>query len=529
MKVCIPCAGIGSRLGAITKYIPKALVSIGTKPAISRIIESFPKDTKYVIPVGYKGELLKEYFHLTYPNLDVTFIDILLYQGEGSGLGYTLNQCKDYLQEPFIFCSCDTIITNEIPELTYNWMGWDDRDLINQYRTISINKNNDSVDTINNKGINLETNPKPYIGLAGIYDYELFWKYMDDSKECINDGECYALVKMLNDVKIYSKKFNWFDLGIQIELDATRAKFEKESNVNILPKEDEAIWLVDDKAIKFHNDPMFISKRIIRSEKLKEFIPRILDHTTHMYSSVLIHGPVLSQYINISIFKQFLDFSKSFWKTKELTAEEQKDFTDACGNFYIKKTFDRVYKFYDKYNHKDGELIINGVKCKSFERLMNQLDYDWLCNGLASEYHGDYHFENIMYDNESNEFKLLDWRQGFDKLLDTGDCYYDLAKLLHGLIICHELIHLNLFKVDWQDNKITFDYNRKQILVECENYYYKWLEENGYDVKKVKVLTAIIFLNIAALHHYNYCELLYALGISMLNEILNEGDLEYVD
>ena len=60
-KVVIPSAGLGSRLGSITKYIPKALVSIGTKPAISRIIEMFPKDCEFIIPVGYKGELIKEY------------------------------------------------------------------------------------------------------------------------------------------------------------------------------------------------------------------------------------------------------------------------------------------------------------------------------------------------------------------------------------------------------------------------------------------------------------------------------------
>jgi hypothetical protein len=42
------------------------------------------------------------------------------------------------------------------------------------------------------------------------------------------------------------------------------------------------------------------------------------------------------------------------------------------------------------------------------------------------------------------------------------------------------------------------------------------LVEQGYEVRKVRILTALIYLNIAALHHNPYCQLLYALGKSML-------------
>jgi hypothetical protein len=47
-----------------------------------------------------------------------------------------------------------------------------------------------------------------------------------------------------------------------------------------------------------------------------------------------------------------------------------------------------------------------------------------------------------------------------------------------------------------------------------------WLEAQGYDLKKVLVLTALIFLNIAALHHFPYSTLLYTLGKSMLKKEL---------
>jgi len=40
-------------------------------------------------------------------------------------------------------------------------------------------------------------------------------------------------------------------------------------------------------------------------------------------------------------------------------------------------------------------------------------------------------------------------------------------------------------------------------------------------LKKVRVLTALIFLNIAALHHYPYSLLLYGLGKKMLHNELD--------
>jgi hypothetical protein len=62
--------------------------------------------------------------------------------------------------------------------------------------------------------------------------------------------------------------------------------------------------------------------------------------------------------------------------------------------------------------------------------------------------------------------------------------------------------------------------------VECEYYFARWLEDNGYDAKKVRVMTALIYLNIAALHHNPYSLLIFSLGKSMLKKELNY-DYEY--
>ena len=67
-KVFIPTAGIGSRLENKTKNLNKALVAIANKPVISYLMDQFDQDCEFIIALGYKGNLVKEYLELIYPN-----------------------------------------------------------------------------------------------------------------------------------------------------------------------------------------------------------------------------------------------------------------------------------------------------------------------------------------------------------------------------------------------------------------------------------------------------------------------------
>ena len=66
-KVVIPTSGIGSRLFKLTKNLNKSLIAINNKPAICHIIEKFPKNCHFVIPVGFKGHLVKDFLKISYP------------------------------------------------------------------------------------------------------------------------------------------------------------------------------------------------------------------------------------------------------------------------------------------------------------------------------------------------------------------------------------------------------------------------------------------------------------------------------
>ena len=127
-KIVIPSAGLGSRVGTYTKSFNKALISIGDLPLIARIILKFDEKIPIVIILGYKGEILKEVCLSLFPNREIEFITVDKFEGEGSGLGYTLNYAKHLLQCPFIFIANDTIIGNDKidldPNIHGNWIGF---------------------------------------------------------------------------------------------------------------------------------------------------------------------------------------------------------------------------------------------------------------------------------------------------------------------------------------------------------------------------------------------------------------------
>ena len=103
LTVFISTAGTGSRLEHLTKFQNKSLVSVNHKPIISHIIENIPKESNLVVALGHKGDYVKQYLKLVYPQHKIKFIKILKYSGEGSGLGLTLFKSKSKLQKPFLF------------------------------------------------------------------------------------------------------------------------------------------------------------------------------------------------------------------------------------------------------------------------------------------------------------------------------------------------------------------------------------------------------------------------------------------
>ena len=78
MKVLILAGGLGTRLSEETDLIPKPLVKIGGKPILWHIMKRYSAFgyNDFVILLGYKGHMIKEYFaNNNENNWDITFLD----------------------------------------------------------------------------------------------------------------------------------------------------------------------------------------------------------------------------------------------------------------------------------------------------------------------------------------------------------------------------------------------------------------------------------------------------------------------
>jgi len=505
-KVLITTSGIGSRLGKLTDFTNKSLVRIGDKPAISHIIEYYPKNTSFVITLGHFGSYVKEFLNLAYPNRNFTFINVINFKGPNSSLGHSILQAKDQLQCPFIFHASDTILTKEdiLPNLKSNWCAGAYKEETSQYRTLRTN--NGWVDTITEKGeINFDY---PYIGLCGIKDYKLFWDKLETLPNNFSLSDVHVINEMLNTVTFnFHKINNWLDIGNKAELNKTRNYFG--SSIEVLDKFNESIYFFNNFVIKFFSDPNISKNRVKRALMLKGLVPDIIKSSSNFYKYKKAEGKLFSKSVNEKSFNLFLEWTKdNLWKFKTST-----NFTQKCFDFYINKTNKRVNQFLK--DKTDTSKIINGELVPPIKDLLSQIDTEWLCNGIPVQFHGDFILDNVI--ETKKEFCLIDWRQDFGNDLEVGDIYYDLAKLNHNLTVNHGIVDQKLFNSSSDNCYILCN----STLLRCKELLHNFIINNGYDLNKVKLLSSIIWINMAPLHEYPFNNFLFNFGKYNLYKILN--------
>ena len=522
-KVCILTAGIGTRVGHYSNFINKGILPVNNKAVISYIIEKFPIETEMVIAVGHKKETVADYLALAYPDRIFTFVEIDKFMGPGSGPGYSLLACKEYLQSPFIFCTSDTIVLEDIPAPTENWMGIAPVHETEPYCTVKMK---------NNLVVQLDTKIKTdnkfaFIGLAGIHDFKEFFSTLEQTKE-LTESELQMTdgFKGLLEKRLVPIGFTWFDTGTQANYLDTNTHFSGGKEKFDFSKTDEFLYFVNGRVIKFFADKSITEKRYHRATNgLKGLSPSIEGHRGNFYSYLMQPGQTIYSALNGKVVVDFLAWAKAnLWKETKLTEGEIEAFEEACRDFYFEKTQKRLKLFYDKINLEKDPLYINGIATASAEDLISRIDWSHITKGTASNFHGDLQFDNVLVTTDpgsgENKFLLLDWRQDFSNSKDHGDLYYDLAKLYGGMILSYPLIKDNMFSASISGDQANYHFFVKNDLLEARDHYEQFLIENDFDLKKIKILTALIFLNMSPLHNGPFDILLHSLGRSMLQKVL---------
>jgi NDP-sugar pyrophosphorylase family protein len=210
-KACILAAGKGTRMAGFCELFNKVLIPIQGKPTICHIIEKFPEEIEIVIAVGYLKEQLINFLKTAYPNRKLVFVDVGKYEGPGTGPGYSLLQCREHLQCPFLFVAGDTLVKEDITPPHMDWIGVAPVNDTERLCSVKLDRT-DKVIQIDDK---VKTDNKhAYIGLTGIYNYDLFWNALEGNKQEIwGEIQVSNGIQALKENGLYSKTFTWFDTG----------------------------------------------------------------------------------------------------------------------------------------------------------------------------------------------------------------------------------------------------------------------------------------------------------------------------
>ena len=399
---------------------------------------------------------------------------------------------------------CDTVVEKEEIDFSTNWVAGYKEGSSFQYRTL--NAINDSLVKINDKGE--ETFDYVYIGICGIKDYDLFWKYTDeilDETTSSDLSDCHVISKMLEhhkfDVVDYKK---WYDIGNVDSLKKTRDAIP--DRFHLLDKDDESIFIFDKFVIKFFYDTQVCWNRISRMLDLKGLTPKYVGSTDNFYKYEYVEGEVYSRVVNSKNFKEFLYWVKdNLWKKKDV------DISKLCQEFYFDKTYKRVSKYLSMNGlGADTETTINSKTVPGIFDLLKSIDKEQLISKDSYQFHGDLVLENVIWND--GKYTLIDWRQDFGGDVQNGDIYYDLAKLKHNLTVNHDIIDKELYTVDIDQTDISVDILRSNEQCECIKVLEEFIDEIGLDNKKVDIIKSLIWINMAPLHKKPISDFLFHFG-----------------
>lgn len=502
--VIIPTAGTGSRMGNYTKHLNKSMLPYKDKPILSHIIDQFPKNSKFLIPIGHFGQQVIDFCELAYPDRDITFIKIDDWVSEKSGTGYTLKQCKNYVLEPFWYVSCDTYFDQTVIESVRNNDCYFVKTVPEQdtHLYTMFNKNNSFV--IQDIKFKEYTSASwvAFTGLMYINDYTGFFARLDSS----NSNEFIGIIKLGSDTATLS---TWLDFGDTSQYQTALSKSQKFD----FTKKDEVTYVCNGKVIKWWLDSSVAKKKYDKTKENPDVFPANCGYKNNFMCYDFFQGSTLYEFNNPVAFTDYLNWLKTnVWKHSNVNLSNE------CLEFYKTKTLIRVSKFLEKYPDLEPVNYVDGVQVKDFRYYLDSINWHYLSTEIRPGFiHGDLHFDNTVI-SSAGEFKVIDWRHEFANVVEVGDIYYDLAKLAGGFIINYANIKEHNFSIEIDNHAVTLGIPNVDHINIYQRKLKEFIVDNGFDYKKVQQLIPIIFWNMSPLHSAPFDLFLWYLGIKLFEE-----------
>jgi len=541
IRVLILSAGkIDSELEKIFGKIPSGLIPLNGKPVIFRIIDKLIDEgiNKISITAGYKKEILEKIVSEQYQDrCKIEFISTDFVKPPGNSIKTAIDFCTE---QKLLIILGDTLIENDLSELIKkdeNFVITSD-EFMNSKNWCVITKKDGKIEEIFDKKELI--NDKNYHALVGCY----FFNHVNLLKKILSEFDNEERLEISTIIKKLKKEENiitelaqkWHDVGHLENYFSTKQFVLKTRYFNSLQFDDlgENVVKTSKNNAKLINEINWY-KNI--PEKILELVPKVIDSDVSNNPFIkleYIKYPTLSElwlysdftsYFWKKIIHDLLDIIQTFKKHKENVTEQE------YYSIYFQKTVDRINELIK--NNKifkevfDKEYIsINGKKLKNWPLISDKIEqkieriYNKDDNCLI---HGDLYFSNILYDAESNKYKLIDprgqWGNGM-----SGDIKYDIAKIRHSIVGGFDTITNGLYTVTYEKtNGIGIN------VFEPENYQIICKEldteiKKYWDLDEIKMIEGLLFISMLPLHEDNFERQLafFTIGIKRLNEIFGD-------
>ncbi len=250
-------------------------------------------------------------------------------------------------------------------------------------------------------------------------------------------------------------------------------------------------------------------------------VPSNLGKTDHFLFYDWEEGKTLYEHNNKEIYQSFLYDCLS----NNLNPATFSFSNDLIKPFYIDKTIKRKDAFLQKYGEQywTTEFKINNIQYPSIKSLFERIDFRQLeVNPFYPKFHGDLQFDNIILGSKSHKFYYIDWRESFAGNIEKGDVYYDLSKLYGGCILPYNLLKEENY-IELHDGMTVIDYSYSipEPLQEFTVKYENWIKGKNFNLKKIKLIKSLIYLNMSPLHSHKFNLLLWCKSIEGLYECLD--------
>lgn len=431
INLVIPAAGAATRLRPLSSNISKIMVRVNGKPTLDYILEQANKLTSSniseVVIIDGKFNDIREYCYKKHPY--VKFVN----QAELKGPRYAIEYGIKALSNPHLplvvwlgdaiilddslHLGTDFLLTKKVEDQS-NWCMWD-----------------------GNRFYDKPSNPiNNAIALVGLYSFN---NGLEAKKAFCNTNDSEiseALTYYSNNCnKFMSQETDkWYDIGQLSSYHKTSAallnmksrdfnKLEYDHELSTITKSSNHLYAntIKNESNWYHN----------LTEKQQCFVPKVYSKKgssniiMSYESGTLLSDLMLYEDITYSTWEYIIDkifrIKLNYFSERSKNKQFNDQFSLYSDKMWIKKTADRLASI-------KGSLFLDATstisKIESISKRIQSNVYP------LETIHGDLHFGNILYNYQTDQFKLIDPRGEYGGLqTNSGDNIYDWAKLAHDL------------------------------------------------------------------------------------------------